>query len=208
MPQNLTETPAPGGTVVAPVTGDPVTDASIIQGLQPLVNRVRYLEESQGIGETAIEFQQPLAGMIATDFAQSAPSGGDISPVQSDTTIPFALWECPHVPLTGVLVGAQIVIDPSGGHGGLPANMPTLGLYRREMGGGSAALLGSQVDTSASVGAYEAEHLIEITGLSEDADDPHAMYVISFGGESGANSIANMQVIAIALVFDLTGQSV
>lgn len=44
MPQNITENPTRGSTVVAPSSGDPVTDGSIIQGEQPLADRIAHLE--------------------------------------------------------------------------------------------------------------------------------------------------------------------
>lgn len=51
MPTNIVEVPARGSTIVAPVSGDPVTDASITQGEQPIADRIQHLE-GMTIGST------------------------------------------------------------------------------------------------------------------------------------------------------------
>lgn len=61
MPQNIVETPEIGETVLAPSAGDPVTDASVIQGEQPLANRLAQ-QEGFEIASGALELLQDFSG--------------------------------------------------------------------------------------------------------------------------------------------------
>jgi hypothetical protein len=203
---NLNDTASWVDPVTGVDNGDLADVAEINNAPEQVAKRSRFLYEGLGIGNNGVEYQQPLGG-AAILAGWGVGTFNVASLAQSGTTTPFASVECPRMPATGaVLIGAKIVVDPGTGRGGLPATMPEITLYRRDMGSGASSL-GSQVDTSGSVGAYETEHDIEITGLTEDADDPDAMYIVSIEGESGANSQTGAIVLAVALVFDVTGQA-
>lgn len=101
-------------------------------------------------------------------------------------------------------IGAVAVgIKPAGAHAGLPASMPTVELWEFDMNGISpgppAVSLGTVTDTSASVVAYEAYHLVILSGLSAPAEPSAYRYFVEFKSESGANALAGCSVYAALL---------
>jgi hypothetical protein len=90
--------------------------------------------------------------------------------------------------LTSVIVRVDGDLAGGGSHGGLPATMPRLTVYRRD-DGASLTQLGQATDSSSSVGAYDAAHEITVSGLTDTIDEAKP-YFASLRGESGANSIA------------------
>jgi len=104
-----------------------------------------------------------------------------------------------YLPITNVVDLATlsvVTVTIFGGSGGgfvaLPANMPTLAIWRLSSADGSLTQLGSTAtDPSGTVTAYNAVHSFSITGLTEVANgvSPHSLYAI-FTGPGGANYIA------------------
>lgn len=97
-----------------------------------------------------------------------------------------------HVPTTlkGKITAVKVYVTGTNGfgspHAALPATKPVLRLVSQELAVG-ATVVASQTDPSATVGAYNANHTIEITGLSS----PFALgreYFVQLTGETGANA--------------------
>jgi hypothetical protein len=64
------------------------------------------------------------------------------------------------------------------------------------------ATIGTQTDTSGTVGAYDDPHTITLSGLTEVISANNQL-VVSFEGETGANSQANsLALYALALIVD------
>jgi hypothetical protein len=76
MPQNIIEVPTRGSTVVAPSSGDPVTDASVIQGEQPLADRVAHLEGYELTAETRYLVQEFFGTSVAATRLYAQHAGG------------------------------------------------------------------------------------------------------------------------------------
>lgn len=99
-----------------------------------------------------------------------------------------ALFPIPNIPGFGRIRGAGArVLGQVGAHGTLPANMPKLQLLHSTLtGDGARELVAEQVDTSATIGAYETYHSILISGLTEPIlEGPYYLKVI---GESGSGA--------------------
>lgn len=73
--------------------------------------------------------------------------------------------------------------------GGAPAVMPLVTVYKLNQDGTSTSL-GSQSDTSATAGAFEAYHTISAAGLAHVIDLTTYRYEVVIASESGANYIA------------------
>lgn len=71
-------------------------------------------------------------------------------------------------------------------HVALPASLPQIQLVEIDLDG-LVTTIGTQVDTSANVAAYNLNHEVALTGLSETVASP-SLYYIRITGESGANS--------------------
>lgn len=112
-----------------------------------------------------------------------------------EITIPLpALVGCSFSSVTLVVHGDANAVGP---HAALPASMPQVTLYKIDGQTAAPALttVGSQVDTSANVAAYEQGHTITYTPGAAQTIDEVTQYAISVRGESGANSIASALVL-------------
>jgi hypothetical protein len=94
-------------------------------------------------------------------------------------------------------------IDPAA-HGALPANMPIVGLYRRNHSSPGFAAPGSLVfdatDPSASTAVYDAAHEFAATGSHFVNRESYA-YFVRFKGEWGANSVNQLRVYGFTVEF-------
>lgn len=95
--------------------------------------------------------------------------------------------------------GLRVWIKPAGGHGGLPATMPRVRLYKTSVPSGSeptATLLADKTDDSGSVSAYEDYHDIQPTFALTNLL-PLESYFVKLTGEASTNAIVGLGVYAI-----------
>ena len=109
------------------------------------------------------------------------------------------------VPDRGVIssIVATVQGDP-GSHSGLPASPPDLRLYRQDSNG-ALTLEDSQVDTSTTVGAYEAVHPITLSALSEpvrSAGGTDQCFVM-LTNEGSTNAQPGLRVMRIKVSFTI-----
>lgn len=144
--------------------------------------------------------QAPLTPFALTGFAVPTPTSlGNYGVIQTSVAGTPMFW----VPLPTIGEDSQITEvvavlsgDYTGGsaHGGLPASLPNLSLFRVDYQIGGITALGNQLDTSGSVGAYDAGHTITLTGLTEDISETRS-HVAQIIGETGANSQINTMMV-------------
>jgi hypothetical protein len=121
------------------------------------------------------------------DVVTPAPSGAYIPNVVQVTATQrmVALTMPPVTP--GLIIGTITArVSSAVSHGGsLPAIMPSLGLYQFTTAA-SFATVATQVDTSASAAAYEAEHTIALTASTPVVAG--TTYAIMMQGEASTNA--------------------
>lgn len=108
------------------------------------------------------------------------------------------------LPNGGTLTSITLRWQGAAGHGALPT-MPSIQLYRINEDGTQTSL-GSQADTSASVAAYEAVHVITLTGINHVIDRTQYRYVLQVTGETGGNFVANAIMWACKGAVTITAQ--
>jgi hypothetical protein len=100
------------------------------------------------------------------------------------------------------IVGVGMTIDPPGGHGALPAQMPRIRLLRQSTLSSSApTAIADVTDASGSVGAYEIAHKVETAALDqavEDGDD--FAYNVVITGEDSTNAAPGLVVTSVYLL--------
>lgn len=89
----------------------------------------------------------------------------------------------------------------AGSNVGLPAVMPGFRLRTLTVATNGTAATSIESDGSINVGAYNAQHTIDMTGLSEVVDNIAKRYTIEFFSESGANAAAGFTLIAAIVYF-------
>ncbi len=113
----------------------------------------------------------------------------------SSATVIFPVYMIPQgVTITQV----RMYIDPQAGHGALPGGMPAITLYSYSAGT-TRVTEGSQTDTSASVGAYEATHAVTLSGLSVDTTNKG--FEIAVQGEFGSDWVTGLRVRYIDITY-------
>lgn len=85
------------------------------------------------------------------------------------------------------------------GHASLPGTMPSVSLVSVDVAG-TQTTIDTVADSSASVGAYDANHLVTLTLGAPETIDGGEAYSIVVTGEAGANSVANTLAIRSILV--------
>ena len=144
---------------VAPAPGEFVTGASVLVMGQGLANDIANLEAR------AFPFAQVTRQFTSGPFWISHPddwdyglsvagSWSDLQSPPNQNPLEFPL----DVPDHAILLALVPTIKPAGGHGALPADMPKIELFEVTVSTGVEASLGSQVDTSANVTAYQLLH--------------------------------------------------
>jgi hypothetical protein len=102
-------------------------------------------------------------------------------------------------PPAGKILEIQALVKGSAGHGALPAIKPKLDLYRQDfLMTGSGTLVATVTDSSASVGAYETGHALDLFALNHTLVGQDFYYMI-VSGESGANSQTGLQLSGFAV---------
>lgn len=89
---------------------------------------------------------------------------------------------------TGVLNSVSVTVRGATFFSALPAVMPVLTVYKINHATGVVTTLGTQVDTSATHGAYQTAHQITVSGLAASIARLTETVWIKVSTESGANS--------------------
>lgn len=158
---------------------------------------------------------ESAGGAVTWDRTASSP-GGALIQTQVDTTAQyiamFPLALPPGDDILGVSVVLHGTIGSAGSHGALPALMPQIALISVDSSG-TQTTIATVTDSSASTGAYDANHTVVLTpGSPETVSGSNAYYVLVLG-EAGSNSQANslgIRSIGVSIVarsFRGTGSS-
>ncbi len=103
-----------------------------------------------------------------------------------------------------VLDSITVRYNPNGGHGALPAILPSFTAFRVD-NNGTQTSLGSITDPSGDVPTYEAIHDIALTSIAHTVDLTLNNYIITFVAEQGANYVAAAQLTSILVSMTVTG---
>lgn len=188
--------------VTVPDPGDPRTAASVVTPIQALLNTIYWLyNHIPPIAGSGLHV--PITG--AVNDAIVNVNGWTFSGAlweQSDISIAPVLWVDIPVPRGYVLNQVHARVKGNGfgvgAHSSLPATKPTLTVYEMDPTNNNSILQtgGPVTDASASVGAYDAAHSIDITGLTWTIASDIRKYMVKLTGEAGANSLANRLTLA------------
>jgi hypothetical protein len=196
MPSTLSETSTWGSTVTIPSAGDLRNVSSVNTPIGTLANRTQRLRDSIAGRAATWSWTQPAATYTQHGTTRfTASSTNNPVPVQTDVGGAGMLWfPILNLPILGTL--SNITLYLRGGHvsthSALPATMPKLSLVQP---GASPTVIATATDSSASVGAYDAQHTIVLSpALNLASITPVALL---FEGETGANSVTN----ALALYY-------
>lgn len=149
-------------------------------GLGYLLARANRFDAAHGTASAA--HVQPAGGFATTGDWTYAAGAWTNAVVGTVLMIPLA------IPNGVTVTAVSVLIDPAGGHGALPAVMPSLAFRRRAIATGGATVIGTATDASANVAAYEPAHALTLSGLSEVIDTSIRDYHLFLTAESGANS--------------------
>jgi hypothetical protein len=105
-----------------------------------------------------------------------------------------------EVPSGATLTGLTMRVI-GGGNAALPAVMPRFTFRVLTLAGNTTAGNGPQVDASVNVAAYNAEHTIAMTGLSEAINNETKRYIVEFVSESGADSSSGFVIVGTTATF-------
>lgn len=217
--------------ITIPSDGDDISAASVNAALEGLADRTNYLfaggagqvyvPAGQGSVQQRTALDTPLlfAGSYryptpnAADGIVLALTGFQISQVTTGANVAwgFRVPLSHYMPHGARLTSAAARIRPAAGHAGLPGLMPTWGIARTTREDSAASLLstgspmGTVVDTSASVTAYETDHDIVLTPDQNNIiDRTQYSYMAVFYGEGGTNALANLALYGFKLSFSPT----
>lgn len=201
MPEkNLTPADEFTEPVTVPTHGTIITEANFIDAaVQSLTNQAHFLRKRTPGAEAAETVPIGIRyGAGAVDFTWDSPQmEWRQNSVSSAGVLFFELTDvlpknCKLTSLSATVIGAA-------GHSALPATPPQIVLYRKDSGAqGNATSLGTEVDPSGSVGAYEVAHAIELDGLTEViAHDSGNRYFVTLEGETGTDSAINFRLLGL-----------
>jgi hypothetical protein len=146
-------------------------------------------------GNTAVWFL-PTQGLAPANATWAIITDGSLGPSLaqiSSTPTPLYLG-IPLPGITGLIKEIGAYVTGGAGHSGLPATMPRLRLIRTSISGGTTTHneLAGVNDPSASLGAYQQQHTIVLTGLTVPVTPPapSAWTYLNFTGETGANALS------------------
>lgn len=188
MASNITITSTWEPNIVGPdAATDQATAASVRLSAQQVGNRATWLKDAI-VTRTWPAFENVAfdASFWAKELTDTVPNVKNISAVAA-----YSCW----IPVLGVLAkgsfsSVAVQLTGSGGHAGLPATMPTMKLWKSSTVRSAKTQIGGTItDTSANAAAYDADHWLTLSGLSEviAADTSYFLQVTC---ESGANSLS------------------
>ncbi len=203
MASNITPLDEFTSPVVVPDDGDAVNGTETLLTAQALADRTQFVFNRVPQAQTVTDFLVPLSSGMNTSITAVSPFDKPVWVYGMNTASPIGWLQNDISGTSQPQIGFDVgqFIPPAGstldsvtfhveadGHGGsLPANLPELTLSRHGTDGVRTEI-DAQIDTSASIGAYEANHTIALTSLSHTIL-ANTQYRVELRGESGANSV-------------------
>jgi hypothetical protein len=184
MSHTVTETAAFSASVTVPDPGEPVMASDLENAVQPLANRSQWAVRP---GDHVL-CEAPFVhlGEWNKDFVHVSTATGNSGTSNHES----ATWGLGFVPDGASITKYGVSITPVGGHGGLPAQLPRLRLYKKSFSSGTLTLIDEVTDPSASLPAYETHHTITKTlATPEPVDHSLVGYFLVFIHESSTNAI-------------------
>jgi hypothetical protein len=117
--------------------------------------------------------------------------------LQTSVSSNGAVWFPIRPPVGSIVTGFAVGLIgnyPGGGdptHAGIPQNAPTIWLARHN---GSTTIITGKNEDAASAAAYDGQHTISLTGITETISSSY-QYYLRITGESGTNSLADKLAI-------------
>lgn len=156
----------------------PVADRRTVSTLSRVVRGIPFFYESEGDIDEYGRFTVNVTTGAVVKTPLEAPNGAT---------------------LTAVML--RVI---GGGNTNLPANMPLFRVRKLDITTNSTSTVGTATDSSADVSAYNAQHNILLSGLSETIDNTVYRYIIEFVSESGANATTGFTVISAEASYTVT----
>ena len=174
---------------VVPDDGDPRNAASVVGAFQELANRTAYLKNG-GLGTRDVTGVSLPFGGAFFDPAEWATFGATYTQTDvSGTRVIFWDLDLPHnVTITDLKIWLSGTT-----HLALPATKPIFTFQWQALSTGAITTITNATDASASVGAYNASHNIDLA--VSHVVDASRRYQVKLSGETGANSEASKLVV-------------
>jgi hypothetical protein len=102
------------------------------------------------------------------------------------------------VPNGATLTSVSIFFHPAPGHVGLPAQMPVATVRAASSSTGLAASVATATDSSSTLSAYEAGHVLTVGGMAHTVDRSTERYHVTFTAEAGANALPLATTITVS----------
>lgn len=204
MPTNHTDVNQ-WNTVVKFNDGEAANAASVRSATEPLADRAFFLRKRVTGSESGEELPLPMiaAGTGVVNFTWDSPQmEWRQDSVASAGVIFFDLTTV--IPKNCKITSIGALVKGAAGHGALPITMPQIKLYEKNsLTQGNATVLGTKVDDSANVGAYETVHAIVLSGLTEVvANNSGSRYYLTFEGEDGTNELIGLRLLGLYATVD------
>lgn len=193
---NFTETATWAANVAGIDNGDQLNETEINAAPKTLTDRGLYLRTHGSIWARSVttHLLPIINGGSEAGVWEQHPTLGvqqiDVSSVSSYYQLELGAESA----VTVTQIRARLA--PAAGHGGLPANMPSVALWYWDVSTGSSFIVATQGDTSGSVGVYEAQHLVTLT-LSHALSISGRRYVIYVNGESSTNAATGLRLVSL-----------
>lgn len=111
------------------------------------------------------------------------------------------------IPSGAQLLSVDCAIKPASGHGALPAGDDRFALQLALGAGVEPATAFAHVyDTSATVAAYEAAHVVTCNVSPWDVDNSIGRLLVVVHSEKGVNGLDGVKIIEVGATFQITGQ--
>jgi len=136
----------------------------------------------------------------ATEWVESGTYDGKImTTVNTAARLSYAI----NIPHGATWTGVTLRLKGKAGHGGLPANMPTLRSVKHVISTDTDTSLDYDTDSSATTGAYETAHDVT-NSFSEVIDSTTGVYTVRIISEFGANALDNMEIHGVTVTYTMT----
>jgi hypothetical protein len=179
----------PSGGIVTAAAGSTVTLAgtNVISGVTTASDLTMTGTSRIKLGSRSVSRLARSAPFGATNFTINV----DSYVTQSSTAASSVSWEL-DVPHGATLTSVSIEIQPVA-HGSLPATMPKLTVMVMAANHITGTIAGGPTsDGSGSVGAYNTQHPIAVSGLSVVVDRTQYNYWAKFEGEASTDSLTGL----------------
>lgn len=187
----LTETSTWVATITGIDNGDPLDSTELTTPETQLTKRTKYLRDYSHATDTT-QMSVPIPFMPSGTSSWFYDGTSYALCQETGSTNNFGMEVAPmHIPpgATITQVRMHVVGGQGGAHSGLPANMPSIGLYEVNPVTQGVVTVGSQTDTSASQPVYDAYHAVTLT--VSQVVSATKRYVVRVRGESSTNALDN-----------------